>query len=102
MDVLFLHRGQQFVWDAEKAAGNIAKHGIRFEAACDVFFDLFLQEVDASVNEEARQAAIGLAADWKLLFVVHLIREDDWIRIISARPATANERRLYENSDGTD
>ncbi len=97
MDVLFFHRGQQFIWDGEKAAANLIKHGIHFETACDVFFDPFVRAADASVEEETRDAAIGVNEDWKLMFVVHLIREDDWIRIISARPATAKERKFYED-----
>ncbi len=99
VDVRFLHHGQQFIWDAEKAAANLAKHGIRFEAACDVFLDPLVRSTDASIDEESREAAIGMTEDWKLLFVVHLIREDDWIRIISARPATPKERKFYEESD---
>lgn len=73
MDVLFLHHGQQFIWDAEKAAANLAKHGIRFEVACDVFLDPLVRSADASIDEESREAAIGTTEDWKLLFVVHLI-----------------------------
>ncbi len=46
---------------------------------------------------ETRDAAIGVNEDWKLMFVVHLIRRDDWIRIIAAREATAKERRLDED-----
>lgn len=99
MDVFYLHQGQQFVWDAEKSAVNLAKHGIRFETACEIFLDPFVRDTDASVDEEPRTAAIGVTEDWKLLFVVHLIREDDFIRIISARPVTARERRFYEDSN---
>jgi uncharacterized protein len=80
-----------------QASANLAKHGVRFEAACEIFLDPFVRSLDASVNEELRAAAIGVTEDWKLLFVVHLVREDDFIRIISARPATAKERRLYED-----
>jgi uncharacterized DUF497 family protein len=83
----------------KKAAADIAKHGIRFEAACDIFLDPLVRSADASIDEESREAAIGMTEDWKLLFVVHLIREDDWIRIISARPATAKERKFYEEND---
>jgi len=54
---------------------------------------------DASDEGEERDAAIGLTEDWTLLFVVHLLREDDVIRIVSARPATAQERRTYEDND---
>jgi len=68
-----------------------------FEKACEVFFDPFVLIEDASPSDEERQAAIGLAEDWDLLFVVHLIREKDAIRIVSARRATAQERNRYEN-----
>jgi uncharacterized DUF497 family protein len=67
--------------------------------ACQVFFDPFIRIEDATVDEEVRDAAIGLTEDWTLLFVVHLMREGDTIRIISARPATAWERRSYEDSE---
>ena len=44
---------------------------------------------DGACLDDARDAAVGFTEDWRLLFVVHLIWEDDTIRIISARPATA-------------
>ncbi len=31
----------QFEWDAAKAEGNLAKHGVSFEAARSVFYDVF-------------------------------------------------------------
>ena len=99
MDIFFLHHGQRFVWDAEKASSNVSKHGVRFETACQVFFDPFIRVEEATVDEEPRDAAIGLTEDWTLLFVVHLVREGDTIRIISARPATAQERRSYEDGE---
>ncbi|MGC1216684.1 MAG: hypothetical protein WA883_04375 [Phormidesmis sp.] len=33
---------------------------------------------------------------WNLLFVVFVEREDDYIRIVSARKATSKEREYYE------
>ncbi len=99
MDVYFLHLGQRFVWDSGKASSNVSKHGIGFEVACQVFFDPFVRIEDASTAEERRAAAIGLTEDWNLLFVVHMLREKETIRIISARPATAPERRSYEDSE---
>jgi hypothetical protein len=42
-------------------------------------------------------AVIGLDRRWSLLYVVHIEREDDMIRIISARKATRKEREYYEN-----
>lgn len=90
--------GITFVWNDEKAKNNPSKHdGITFQQAAEVFFDPFLVVVDASSNEEARDAAIGLDARWNLLYVVHIEREENMIRIISARKATRQERSQYEN-----
>ena len=97
MDISLQIQQQLFIWDMEKAAINLQKHGVSFEKACEVFFDPFLSVVDASDDAELREAAIGLTEDWQLLFVVHLLREGDAIRIISARPASSYERRKYED-----
>jgi uncharacterized DUF497 family protein len=87
-----------FQWDEEKAATNLLRHGITFEAACETFFDPFLKVEDASVDEdEQRDANLGMAVNWRLLYVVFVMREDDIVRIISARKATSDERRRYEN-----
>jgi uncharacterized DUF497 family protein len=70
---------------------------VSFEQACEVFLDPFLQIVDATDQDEAREAVIGMTEDWSLLFVVHVIRRQEVIRIISARPAAPSERRSYEH-----
>ena len=97
MDTTFKLQGLTFEWDAKKAAANLRKHRVSFEQACEVFLDPFLQLVDATDLNEAREAAIGLTEDWSLMFVVHVIRHDDAIHIISARLATPMERRSYEH-----
>jgi len=102
MDVDFVYAGQRFCWNAEKAQANLEKHGIQFEQACEVFLDPFLRFINASAEDEARHAVIGLAEDWTLLFVVHVVRENEVIRIISARLATRSERRIYEDEPATD
>ena len=56
MDVLYRYEGLEFVWDVQKAATNLAKHGIRFEQACEVFLDPLAQILDAAVSDEARDA----------------------------------------------
>lgn len=99
MDYQYLHLGQRFIWDEAKASANLSKHGIRFEEACEVFFDPFVRVEDASVPDEARDAAIGLTEDWKLVLVVHICQEGDAIRVISARAATTEERRSYEECE---
>lgn len=98
MNVYFVLNGITFVWNDEKAKNNPSKHdGITFQQADVVFFDPFLVVIDVSSNEEARDAAIGLDARWNLLYVVRIEREENMIRIISARKATRQERAEYEN-----
>ncbi|MEQ9623463.1 BrnT family toxin [Coleofasciculus chthonoplastes] len=98
MDVYFVLNGITFVWNEQKARQNSSKHeGVTFQQATEAFFDPFLVVVDASRNDEARDAVIGLDKRWNLLYVVHIERDDDMIRIISARKATRKEREYYEN-----
>ncbi|MEG5173851.1 BrnT family toxin [Microcoleus sp. B3-D7] len=89
--------GITFVWEDSKAQINPTNHdGVTFEKTAESFFDPFLVVVDASRNEEARDAVIGLGRRWNLLYVVHIEREENVIRIISARKATRQERAEYE------
>ena len=99
MDKHYTLNGIAFVWDQDKAAKNTVKHdGVSFEQAAQAFFDPFLRVMDASRNNEDRDAVIGMDKQWNLLFVVHLlIEKNDVIRIISARKATRTERGFYEN-----
>lgn len=101
MDTRYLHQGQLFEWDLDKAAANLLKHGVSFEKACEVFFDPFVCVVDAGDQEsEARDAAIGFSNDLNMLYVVHVVRGEEAlesIRVVSARAATPSERNRYEN-----
>ncbi|MFT4257555.1 MAG: BrnT family toxin [Pseudoxanthomonas sp.] len=98
MDIRHELNGVTFVWHDEKARLNVLNHdGITFEQAATVFFDPFLQLVDASRNDEARDAVIGHDGEGRLLFVVHVVFENDFIRIISARKATSQERRDHDS-----
>ena len=98
MNVYFVLNGITFVWNDEKARINPQKHdGVTFQQASEAFFDPLLIVVDASRNDEARDAIIGLDRRWHFLYVVFIERENDTIRIISARKATHKEREYYEN-----
>jgi uncharacterized protein len=98
MNVYFVLNGITFLWDEEKARINPTNHdGITFQQAAEAFFDPFFILVDASRNDEARDAVIGLDARWNLLYVVHIEQDAESIRIISARKATRQERADYEN-----
>jgi uncharacterized protein len=98
MNVYFVLNSITFTWNAEKARINPINHdGISFQQAAEAFFDPFLVLLDASRNDEARDAVIGLDTRYNLLYVVHIEQDGDRIRIISARKATRQERLEYEN-----
>ncbi len=97
MDIHFEKNGVNFVWNPRKAATNPNKHdGITFEQATAAFFDPFFRLVDAEQQEEARDAVIGYDESGRLLFVVHIEVEGEFIRLISARKATVMERNNYD------
>lgn len=88
-----------YEWDASKAASNVRKHGVSFEAAASVFRDplaLTFDDPDHSIDEH-REITIGHTKRQELVFVSHVEREGS-LRIISARRATRSERRQYEES----
>jgi len=90
----------RFEWDADKAAANLAKHGVSFEEAQEVFDDddaLISYDVFHSQSEE-RFFIIGLSSQ-QLLYVVYAEREDDVIRLISARRAVRKEQQDYERAN---
>lgn len=86
-----------FEWNPEKAEANLKKHGVSFEEAMSIFLDpLSLTIADPlHSDEEDRFIITGFSANGRQLLVVHTDRNDK-IRIISARLATPNERRKYE------
>lgn len=89
----------QFDWDNYKADTNLKKHSVSFEEAESVFGDplamVFLDE-DHSI-EEKREIIIGYSERQRLLVISFTERDDDLIRIISARRADPDERRKHEN-----
>lgn len=97
MDVRYQLHGITFEWDSEKANANLSKHGVSFETACEVFFDPFVRvNDDELLRGELREAVIGMTVDWRLLYVVYVMREET-VRLISARPVTTIERKQYED-----
>ena len=85
-----------FEWDPTKAETNAHKHDVTFTEAATVFGDpLARTRADPrhSVGEE-RLVTLGQSRQGRLLVVAHTERGET-IRIISARPATAHERRQY-------
>ena len=95
MQVRYRLQGVEFEWDDDKARANYDKHGVTFEEAAEVHFDPFHVSGDATRGEEDRQFIIGYSLSERLLLTVYTERVDN-LRIITARPATRAEKRLYE------
>ncbi|MBQ7515011.1 MAG: BrnT family toxin [Schwartzia sp.] len=83
-----------FEWDDEKEKLNDKKHGVDFDTAARVFFDAHHLEYPDEFHSDEEERYIVLGMVRNVLFVVCTDRGDT-TRIISARKATAKERRAY-------
>jgi len=93
----------RFEWDEAKSRANRRKHGVGFETAALVFDDpKHVSIQDRHVEDEERWQTLGRVGLFVVLLVAHTYRDDDGdevVRIISARKATAHERKVYEPED---
>lgn len=87
-----IHSG--FEWDADKAAANVAAHGVSFEEAATVLVSLDTIE-KADLADASRVLTIGFSGAARLLLLVSTEVTDDRVRIISARKATPAEEREF-------
>lgn len=88
----------QFEWDKAKNQKNLAKHGITFELAQEIFAHKVVTLEDVRLDYgEKRMVAIGVLQEGVYLMVVYTKRQNK-TRIISARKANKQERRLYEKT----
>ena len=88
-----------FEWDKAKAANNLSKHDVSFDEASTVFADVLsatARDPDHS-RGESRLLTFGMSSAGRILVVSHTDR-GSIIRIISARPATRHERKIYEET----
>ena len=94
----------RWTWDRNKAAANRAKHGLSFETAVLAFDDPLHASTPDPHPDGDRWHTIGLVGP-VLLLVVHTWPEakskeaEPVGRIISARKATAHERKIYEEDN---
>lgn len=88
-----------WTWDRDKAARNRLKHGLSFETAVLVFDDPLQASRPDPHPDGDRWQTIGLVGP-VVMVVIHTWSEESGNephgRIISARRATAQERRAYE------
>lgn len=86
-----------FEFDSDKSAANLAKHGIDFEAAQDLWDDDLRLVVGTRFLSERRELVIGRIGERVWTAVVTL--RGDAIRIISVRRSRDEEVRRYEFQD---
>lgn len=87
------------VWDAAKNRENRRKHGVSFEEAAGLFKSgaEYLEIFDEAHSDvEDRFIAIG-PIKRGLVLVVWTERDEDTVRIISARWASNRERSMYRD-----
>ncbi len=87
----------RFVWDPFKAKSNLSKHGVSFDEAVTAFIDesaLRINDPDHSHFED-RWILVGLSLHIRVVVVVHVEKEDDVVRIVSARKANKKEIADY-------
>ena len=88
----------KFEWNEEKNLINIKKHNLSFEEAKEAFYDeyaLIVYDQDHS-DDEDRFYQIGMIKNLNIVTVIFCIRQEDTIRIISARYANKKEIEKYE------
>ena len=87
----------KFEWNPSKAASNLDKHGVSFQEAKTVFDNPLAAVFDDEAHPigEIREIIIGYSQYHQLLTISFTDRTD-FIRIISARFATHQERKDYE------
>ncbi len=81
-------------WDDKKDQINQKKHGISFETAALVFADRNRVEYYDKLHSTTEDRYIVIGCVQGILFVVYTMRGDS-ARLISARMATATERKVY-------
>jgi uncharacterized protein len=87
-----------FEWDESKNSINLKKHSISFEEAKSVFYDPYARLINDPEHSESedRFIILGLSRRLNVLVVCHCYRkQDEVIRIISARKATNKEASFY-------
>lgn len=93
----------EFEWDKAKAAANVKKHKVTFDEASTVFSDPLARIFDNEEHSiaERREIIIGHSVINRLLLVSFTEKDEDAIRIFSARQATRKERQYYEESSNS-
>lgn len=89
-----------YEWDERKSRSNLAKHGLSFELAVEIFSGPVLvgddpRRYETAHGVERHHIGIGEIEGIVVIVVVFTMR-DERKRIISARKASRNEREAYK------
>jgi len=84
----------EFEFDEAKSDANLAKHGIDFIAAQELWLDEFLIEIPAKTVDESRSLVIGVIGSKHYSAVI--THREGRTRIISVRRSRAKEVAIYE------
>lgn len=93
----------RFDWDLWNVQKNEVKHGVSALEAESAFYDEkvpIFEDLEHSSAKEARYILYGRSGEGRVLMVGFTVRRGK-IRIITARPASREERRIYEETQGT-
>jgi len=85
----------QFEWDEDKATQNVAKHGVSFLTAAEIFANEIIERIDDREDYgELRLIALG-RVEMEIYRVAYTWRGEKVIRIITAQKASRYEREIY-------
>lgn len=101
MDVRLIYNGVEFVYDEHKEIINIEKHDlIDFEEAVSSFFDPFAIEAEDPEHSqyEERFIIVGMSAKLRIIMVCFCYREEDTVRVFSARKAKGKLLEQYKKA----
>ncbi len=84
-----------FEWDEDKAVANLAKYGVSFLRAAEVFVNEMIEKIDDREDYgELRFIALG-RVEAEVYRVVYTWRGEGVVRLISAQRANRHERETY-------
>lgn len=87
-----------FEWDEDKRLANLEKHGIDFLDARAIWAGQVLDPAAERIVEgEARPTALGTIGEDEIVVAVMYTVRDNIVRLISARRARRNERKVYQD-----
>ena len=86
-----------FKWDADKANTNLAKHGLSFYQAVEIFADTDRIVAIDSRYDYGEERFITTGYIQGRLCVVIYTEHNDVVRIISARKANIREQKYHDD-----